>query len=424
MKTTALLFSFVLALPLAAQDPPPAEPPVEDPEVGEPILDDEPPANLAAVEVARSRACVPSLARLDAVASELEPLWLRAGRIEALHRAVSLEDSARVAPFDEDDPLEREVREWFVADSELAEAYLETEDEALAERRREGRRAMLERLRDAYGEVDDEAGRIIAGAEGLEEAVRHCDGRIFVRSAVLEACGDAGGSLCEAAGVDDPGGRFRFVEEATDLWDIEQLRAWSDPSRIRPNPDGSIGGGRTWAMSARGNVRLEVSLEPLLQARDALSDEQVRDFDENLEALGFEFDHPAFVMAPALAFELDVPEPLGGETHYFLHFGDLSDPEQQLLWAVPAASRGPVRGFFAADESHLVRLAQGEAVSLTAVRLAEDEGSEPEAEAVYTLTVSPVGQARSVTGVLQYWAGGQLADDLAAFIPRPEPDTP
>jgi hypothetical protein len=72
--------------------------------------------------------------------------------------------------------------------------------------------------------------------------------------------------------------------------------------------------------------------------------------------------------------------------------------------------------------AQLVRLAQGEQVSVTAVRVpdSEDQDSEP----IFTLGVTPVGQAGTVTALLSYMAGGELAADLAALVPPGDPDAP
>jgi hypothetical protein len=421
VKISSCLLAFLVAAPLAAQEVPREDVPVEEVPIEDAWIA-EPPPNLASEEMARSRSCVPRLAQLAAVASELDPLRQRAERIEALHGAVSLEDSLRVSPLAEDVPLEQAVRDWFTADEALAREYVTTQEEAVVERRRELRDAMLERLREAFEEVDREAGEILASAEGVDTAVRVCEGRIFVRSAVLEACENGASPICEAARSGDPSSRFRFVEDPLDLWDIEQLRPWTDPSRLRPTPEGGLGGARTNTLARRGNISLVVSLEPLIQPRAALSEEQAEEFRANLEALGFEFEHPDFVMAPAMSFELDVPGRLGDETHYLLHLGDLSEPEADILWAVPAGEDGPVGAFFAVGEAQLVRLAQGEQVSVTAVRVpdSEDQDSEP----IFTLGVTPVGQAGTVTALLSYMAGGELAADLAALVPPGDPDAP
>ena len=77
MKTASFVFCVllsVLPLPLRAQDsvPPAAGPP--------PI-----PSMMAERELARSRRCVPAIARFTALQQEIEPLYQRANRIQALN---------------------------------------------------------------------------------------------------------------------------------------------------------------------------------------------------------------------------------------------------------------------------------------------------------------------------------------------------
>jgi hypothetical protein len=119
-------------------------------------------------------------------------------------------------------------------------------------------------------------------------------------------------------------------------------------------------------------------------------------------------------MAPALALHLDFTEPLGGETHYLLHFGDMADPAADLIGSAPVPAGEPLQTYFVTSVSILTRLASGEQVSFTAVRL--PEGGEGEADAVYSLPLTPVGQARSVTALLGYMADGQLGRDLTALL--------
>ncbi|MFW6200410.1 MAG: hypothetical protein ACOC8K_07555, partial [Gemmatimonadota bacterium] len=288
--------------PLTAQQPVPADSAPEAAAAEETTFQEPaPPPNLAATETARSRDCVPVIARLEAVSGELAPRTTRADRIRALYNAVSAEDSLRVTPLVEDDPLERAVGEWFRTDHELAVRYLESEEEAVREDRQARREAMLERLEQEFDEVSREREEILESTSDLQQGIQSCQGRIFVRSAVLEACPGADGTtnpLCEAARDTAEAARFQFVEDATDLWDIEQLRPWSEAARLQPTPDGGLAGARTAALARRGNIRFVVALEPRFQHRDSLSAEQVEGLDAHLDSLGFTFEHPDFVMSP------------------------------------------------------------------------------------------------------------------------------
>jgi hypothetical protein len=166
-------------------------------------------------------------------------------------------------------------------------------------------------------------------------------------------------------------------------------------------------------LARRGNLRLVLTLEPLIRQRAGLEAERVAQFDANLDSLGFTFEDTTHVMAPALSVHLDFTEPLGGETHYLLHFGDLADPAADLIGTAVVPGGAPLETVILPPARVLTRLAAGEQVSLTAVRLPETGTGE--ADAVYSLPLTPVGQARSVTALLAYMSGGQLGRDLTAL---------
>jgi hypothetical protein len=412
----------ILSLPLGAQEPPPEGPPTpsEVPEIA--FLEDAPPPpGMARVELERSRRCVAGMARLDDLNTRLTPLREREARLEALFQAVALEDSVRVTPF-HDNPLEAEVRRWFEADDALAREYLASEDDAVQARRREAREGIFQRLRESYDEVVQGAEEVVGPSEELGGIIRECEGAVLVRPAVLEACGSSETPLCRAARSEEGSpSTLLFVNDPLDLWDVEQIRPWSDATPLRVSPDGGLSGARTSTLTRRGNYTVMVTVGPMIQNRSAIGEGEAREFDENLERLGIDFQHPAFVMAPALSFDVDVVEPIGGETHYILHFADLEGDDRGIIWAVPVSQGGPVGAFFTLDEPTLVRLAQGYELALTAVRIPDDE-EDGAAEPIYSLEVTAVGQSRAVTELLQYMAGGGLSSDLASFFPVEDPD--
>jgi len=386
------------------------------------VAQEAPPAELIADEVQRSHTCVPALATLDALEADLEPLGARAERLQALARAVTVEDPDRAAPFD-DSGLERAVREWFEDDAALAQRYLEEGDEALQEERAEGRRQIQLRITEELEALSASVQERIGQDEEAQMAFRECDDVIFVRSAVLEACDGVDSPLCDAARDSDGDDRFRFVDAPEDLWDVEQMRPWTSPSRLGRMQDGSIAGSRTSTLVRRGNLSLILTVEPMIRERESISAEEEAEFDANLDSLGLLFDNPEFVMAPALSIFFDVAEPVAGETDYLLHFGDLSDPENQIIWSIPAGEGGVVQASAPAPGWALGRLAGGEPVSFTAVTLAENE-EEVDGEIIFSLGVTPVGQASAVQELLAYWEDGQLARDLESLIPAEEPSSP
>jgi hypothetical protein len=377
---------------------------------------DEPPAALAEVELSRSRACVGSLARLAVLDAALEPITRRLDRMNTLGRAVSLEKSDDAEPFDLSDPLEAEVARWFAADSALAVRYLAEPDSALLEERHTARTAILDRIRSTMqAEAEEGQARAQEGAP-VREAAQPCEGAILVRSAVLEACATTESPVCEAAAAEEPNSSGGFVDSPEDLWDVEQYHPWSQAGPLQVGPDGGLVGARTAARARRGNVTFSVSLAPVIVRRSELTEEQIRESEANLDSLGFTFDHPLFVMAPGLDVQAVLPPaPLGGETHYVLHFGDLSGDD--VIWSTERGTQGRIQASFAATGSMLARLQAGDPVSLTALRIPEAEGAESPAEAVFSLTLLQVGQATQVAALVQYMASGDLSRDLMALLP-------
>jgi hypothetical protein len=370
------------------------------------------------VEVARSKACVGSLARLADLNRVLEPFALRMERLRLVGRAISLEDTADAAPFSTTDSVEIAVAAWFKADAEMAQRLVAGQDSATMARRASARTAILELVRSTMTTVNGQAQAEMGDAQQIEADALPCEGAIMVRPAVLEACSGIESELCDAAKVSEPQELYRFEEAPEDLWDVEDYRPWSDPTGLKAAPDGSITGGRTAARGRKGNIVLIAGLTPMIRPRASLTPEQIGEFDANLDSLGFTFDHPDFVMAPALEFQANVPAPLAGETHYLLHFGDLTGDD--VIWSLPVGEPGVIQATFPASAVDLVRLQRGDVVSFTAVRVPEGdvpEGESPEAEPVYTVPLLQVNQSQAVNLLLQYMASGDLSKDLRALVP-------
>jgi len=384
---------------------------------------EEPPAGMADVELARSRACVPAMSRMEELNRALEPYAVRLERVRALGRAVSLEDRAEAEPLDAADELEKAVADWFAQDSTLAARWVAERTDTLQQERAQARTAILDRIRGAMQTVQEEARVQLGDAAAAEEAVAPCDGAILVRSAVLEACGASTSAVCRAAAAAEPQEGFRFVEAPADLWDVQEYRPWSQPGPMQATPQGALVGARTGSQGRRANAVLALSVAPMLRNRSELDEAEIGEFEANLDSLGFAFDHPLFVMAPALEIAASVPPPMEGETHVLVHFGDLSGDD--VIWSTEIGEGGLLQAVFPARGRDLARLQAGEVVSMTAVRVPEAaEGETPEADAVYTVGLLTVNQAASVTGLLQYMGGGGLANDLKAIIPPSGGGTP
>ena len=398
-----LLLGVTMPVPLLAQDTLAAEPA------------DAPPPGLTAAELARSRRCVPTLARLDTLNTSLNPMVLRVERIRALVDAAAREDSSTVMPFDVGDPLEKAVQQWFTADQVLARQYAATGDSAIEERRAEGRNQIGERLREAIEAVDAEAEATVAATGELQADVRECENVILVRGAVLEQCETMDSPVCAEAQAVPPSRSIRFVDAPEEMWDMESISLWNRPTGLVPTPQGGMSGAQTSTISRRGNLFLALAVQLMIQDRSTLSPDQLAEFQAGLDSLAVTFSHPQYLIAPALALEFRVADPLGDENYYFLHFGDLTEPAKDVIWSAPTSARGPVQAVFPANKAVLDRLAAGEIVSLTAVRFAEPTAKQ--GETVYNLELTSVGQASSVSAFLSYITGDELAADFMALVP-------
>jgi len=373
------------------------------------------PPNLAQVETTRSRICVGNLARLAELDASLTPYVQKVDRLNALGRAVSLEKADDVRPLDGADSLEAAVAQWFSADSALAVRYIAERDSTLQQERKTAREVILNRLRQAVQTVGAEAQEMSAEGAPIQEAAQPCLGAILVRSAVLEECTHTSSPVCEAAASTEPHALYRFVEEPSDLWDLEQYGAWTTPSSLRIDADGELAGATTGARVRHGNIVFAFSLAPIFRNRSDLTEEEIAEFRANLDSLGFTFAHPLLVMAPGLQVQANLPPPMGGETLYVVHFGDLSGDD--VIWSMEAGSGGLFQVFFPAKGTDLARLRAGEAVSLTAVRAPDEAAGETQAEAIYSVSILQAGQATNVGALLDYMSGGGFASDLLTLVP-------
>lgn len=372
-----------------------------------------PPAGLAAAEASRSRRCVPILARLDTLDARMAPFAARAERLQRLDQAILFEDSTKAAPFDARDSVEVAVRTWFATDQALARRYAESGDSAIAAARDAGRETIRKRLMDAMSVVSSEGRATVEATGDLELDARECEGMILVRSVVREACGTATIPVCRAALDTARSARFPFVDGAGDLWDVESVQPWVQPGPFGLLPEGGLGGAQTGTVERIGNLSVTLSLQPTVRERARMEPPELARLEGNLDSIGVKHRHPRYVLSPTIAVDVEVAEPLAAETHYFLHFGDLSNPARDLIWT-SAAIGHPLHGELLAGKGVLDRLAAGEAVTLTAVRFADPE--QKQAQAVYSVPLTQVGQALSVSKLVDYLRE-RLGDDFSALVP-------
>jgi hypothetical protein len=372
------------------------------------------PAGLARVEIERSRQCVNVLARIQALETELEPLAMRSERMMALANAIALEDRSSAAPYDTTDPVEADVVAWFDRDQALATRYVESRDEALVAERNAARQNVKDRVTGVLIDLQTQADARIAAAGELTTTVGGCDGAILVRPAVLEVCDSTPSPVCEPARNPTPESPYRFVDQAVDLWQVEEVRPWTTPSPLGVTPDGQMGGARTVGYARTGNLTLSLAFAPLLGSKTDFTPEQLDFFQTVNDSVGFAFEHPDIAFAPALSMRATVPEPLAGETLYVLHFDEPQDAD--VLWTGPAGTGAAPQTTIPLDPRQLSRLASGHPIRFTAVIQEAEDGS---GDVAYSIQFTPLNQARATSTLMSYFAR-QLSADLARLAPARE----
>jgi hypothetical protein len=368
---------------------------------------DAPPAGYAAFEVERSRSCVATLADLDRLDAELDPLAQRSRRFLGIAEAIAIEDRSIVTWLNPLEPTESAVRDWFVTDSVLAERFVSGGDPAVQEARQQGRDVIKTAISDALASVQAEADAVLADNEDLMGRGASCDGAIFVRPVVVDVCGTDDSALCNAARQPAAEGvPFRFVDAADEVWDVQELRPWTSPGPIRFGAAG-LEGARTLGYARVGNVVLTAAVAALLrEGATVTAAERVR-WEQTNQALGLALDHPEVVFTPALALRATLPQPIAGEERYLVHFDDPSAPE--VLWTGQAGTGAPLETSLPLQPGQVLRLRAGDRIALTAVR---GRGNDP----VFSIPLSEIGQAASVQALLTY-LGTTFPADVLRLLP-------
>lgn len=369
------------------------------------------PAGFVQLELERSRTCVEVLAGMERLDSALAPLADRGQRLVGIAEAVALEDERVVDLLDVSDPLEARIQKWFQADQELARRYVATLATELNTQRATAREAIKTVITDAIRAVQAEADSMIAASGDLPARAGPCDGAIFVRSAVAEACGTtAAGALCaEVAKAPAEAKRFRFVDSPEAVWDFTEVRPWTNPTPLRVGPNGQLDGARTIGYARMGNIVVSVAFNPLMRNRSELTPEELDRYQSTNDSLGVAFTSPEVAIAPALGLRATLPKPLAGESLYVLHFGTLDDPE--VLWSGAPGTGAPIVGNVRLGAAQVGRLRAGEPLTFTALRGNDDEGR----EAVFAIELTVANQARASQALLGYMSG-QMGRDLAALV--------
>ena len=373
-----------------------------------------PPPGLDAYERGRSRTCVPVLEQLDDLDRRLSPLAIQSQRLLAIAQAIAIEERAVIDSLDTSDPVEAEIRAWFVEDAGLAERYVASPDSALLAERIEKREAIKVTVAEAVQAVQDRADEMVTATGSLQAEASRCSGVVLVRGSVLEACGASTSALCEAArdsAVESQlASPYRFVDTPEDLWGMQEMRAWSAPTALQVSPSGQLGGARTLGFTRMGNVVVNVAFRPLLQDRSELSPEELERITQLNDSIGVQGEHPDLVFIPSVALQLVLPEAISGESRYVVHFGTAEAAD--VLWTGLADTGNPLEGVVDLSISDLVRLQSGQPLTLTAIR----EGDAGENEGIYQIELTSLRQAQSVQTLLGYMAQ-QLTADLLRLIP-------
>ena len=368
------------------------------------------PAGLAVIESERSRSCVDVLSRLEELDRTLSPLAERSQRLLAIAEAVALEDRTIMESLDQSDPIESQIQAWFVSDGELAQRYVATLAQQIVDERATARETIKIVVSDAIAALQTEADQTISATGDLAQRAGPCDGAIFVRSVVLEACEANSGSLCdEAAVAPSETSRFRFVDSPEAVWEVQEIRPWTDPTPLQATPDGQLDGARTIGFARSGNVVVIVAFSPLIRDREELTLEEANLFQATNDSLGILFTHPDFAFAPVLGIRATLPIPLGDESTYVLHFG--TPEEANVVWTGTPGTGAPIEESVPLGATHVGRLQAGEPITFTALR--SSEGGEN--EAVFTIELTSINQARASQTLFGYMAE-QLGRDLAALV--------
>jgi len=381
---------------------------VSKPVIG--VAQDAPPAGIAEIELERSRLCVPVLTQLDELNLQLQPLGIRTERLRQIAAAIAIEDRTVMDSLNVTDPTEAAVRDWFLSDGRLAQSFLDTNEQTIQQQRAVDRELIKGTIQATLEGIQSEAQGIIEDAGDFGPEASSCEGAVLIRSAVIEACGSEQNLICDAARPANSDGAYRFVDSPEDLWDVQEFRPWTSPGPLQLAPDGQLDGASTVAFARQGNVAFSVAFRPDIRPRTDMAPENIQTFQTLLDSIGFEFNHPELIYAPALTIRATLPEPLAGEDRYAIHFGAIEAGD--IIWEGASGTGAPIEISILLTPIHIVKLTQGESLELTAIRSLDDSSD----EALFGLALTPVNQVAATQALLAYMAT-QMPQDLNLLVP-------
>tara|TARA_B100000029_G_scaffold500745_1_gene572950 strand:- start:1831 stop:3015 length:1185 start_codon:yes stop_codon:yes gene_type:complete len=374
------------------------------------VAQDAPPAGIAEIELERSRLCVPVLTQLDELNLQLQPLGIRTERLRQIAAAIAIEDRTVMDSLNVNDPTEAAVRDWFLSDGRLAQSFLDTNEQTIQQQRAVDRELIKGTVQATLEVIQSEAQGIIEDAGDFGPEADSCEGAVLIRSAVIEACGSEQNLICDAAKPANSDGAYRFVDSPEDLWDVQEFRPWTSPGPLQLAPDGQLDGASTVAFARQGNVAFSVAFRPDIRPRTDMAPENIQTFQTLLDSIGFEFNHPELIYAPALTIRATLPEPLAGEDRYAIHFGAIEAGD--IIWEGASGTGAPIEISILLTPIHIVKLTQGESLELTAIRSLDDSSD----EALFGLALTPVNQVAATQALLAYMAT-QMPQDLNLLVP-------
>ena len=159
----------------------------------------------------------------------------------------------------------------------------------------------------------------------------------------------------------------------------------------------------------QGNVVVSVAFTPVFRDKAETPPEELAAWRATNDSLGITFEHPEIAFVPGLGIRAALPEPLGGEDRYILHFGTPDEP--LILWQGQAGTGRTLQDTRPLSATDIQLLGSGQPVVLTALKT-DASGAD---EIAWAIAISEVNQAGATQTLLGYMAN-QLSVDLNKLL--------